>query len=91
MKTVKKIKLHNLSQAEMADKEMNLLKGGSGLPGYCVSVCLDAMCPCEDDGSGTFPTSANITNKYINSSPTEEGVSEWVKEFTKDDASGLKW
>lgn len=47
MKTVKKIKLHNLNQTEMADKEMNLLKGGSGLPGYCVSVCLDAMCVCR--------------------------------------------
>lgn len=86
MKTVKKIKLHNLNQTEMTDKEMNLLKGGSGLPGYCVSVCLDAMCVCVEDASGTFPTSANNTKNDIYSSQTEKSLSEWARKTEKEES-----
>lgn len=61
MKKIKKIRLHDLSQAEMADKEQNILRGGAV---YCISICLDAVCKCneEGDGSGYFPTSDSSTN-----------------------------
>lgn len=75
MKNVKKIKLHNLSQAEMADKEMNLLKGGSGLPGYCISICLDAICKCPEDSSGVFTTDYTILETHDSSSTTQEDIS----------------
>lgn len=76
MKNVKKIKLHNLSQAEMADKEMNLLKGGSGLPGYCISICLDSICKCAEDGSGVFPADKTTQQTYESSSITDENNAE---------------
>ena len=45
----------------MADKEQNILRGGAI---YCISICLDAVCKCneEGDGSGYFPTSDSNTN-----------------------------
>lgn len=79
MKTVKKIKLHNLSQAEMADKEMNLLKGGSGLSGYCISICLDAVCKCAEERSGTFPASESTRQTYDSTSESEKGISNLAK------------
>lgn len=39
MKTLKKISLHDLSQAEMTKREENMLKGGVNLPCVCVSGC----------------------------------------------------
>ena len=39
----KKINLHNLSQAEMASREQDMLKGGVCA---CVTVCGDSICSC---------------------------------------------
>lgn len=88
MKNVKKIKLHNLSQAEMADKEMNLLKGGSGLPGYCISICLDAICKCAEDGSGVFTTDNTTHQTYDTSTILEDNVATNVQKNTAGNAGG---
>lgn len=39
MKKLSRISLHNLSQAEMAKREQNLLKGGVDLPCVCALAC----------------------------------------------------
>lgn len=70
MKNLSKIKLHNLSQAEMASKEQSILKGGAT---YCISVCLDAICACNETENGSFPLSESAT---ANANPVnEEAVS----------------
>lgn len=49
MKKMTKISLHNLGQAELAEKEQKLLKGG-------VCVCVGgAYCPCRYAGSQEGP------------------------------------
>lgn len=47
-KKISPIKLHNLSEAEMATRELNLLRGGSGSDKRCpcVSACLPYNCAC---------------------------------------------
>lgn len=56
MRKITKIKLHDLSQAEMADRELNLLRGGSGVQCACVAMCMPTSCVCrEHDDSGLFP------------------------------------
>lgn len=56
MRKISKIKLHDLSQAEMADRELNLLRGGSGVQCACVAMCMPTSCVCrEHDDSGLFP------------------------------------
>ena len=74
MKKLKKINLHNLSQAEMASSELNLLRGGSGAyKCACVSICADAICKCVTVGdSGIFTNSASTTEVYMSSSLTEK-------------------
>jgi len=37
----KKLTLHNLSKAEIEQRELNLLHGGVG---YC--ICVGKLCPC---------------------------------------------
>lgn len=39
MKKMTKISLHNLSQAELAEKEQKFLKGGYDLPCVCIVGC----------------------------------------------------
>lgn len=77
MKNLSKIKLHNLSQAEMASKEQSILKGGAT---YCISVCLDAICACNEvgDGSGNFPLSDSNTANA--SSVNEDAVSVTIQQ-----------
>ncbi|MBC5632933.1 TIGR04149 family rSAM-modified RiPP [Parabacteroides hominis] len=48
MRELKRLSLHNLSQAEIAKKRQSLLKGGSG----SVSVCL---CGCRYAGGQSGP------------------------------------
>lgn len=75
MKEVRKIKLHSLSQAEMAEKEMNLLKGGYDV-NICVSICMDAVCKCLEDSNGNFPISEGTIETYMTTNMTERGYSE---------------
>lgn len=78
MKNLSKIKLHNLSQAEMASKEQSILKGGKV---YCVSICEDAVCACSEiDGTGIFPLSNSTAENNINSPTTEMTVSDDIKD-----------
>ena len=39
MKKLTKLSLHNLSQAEMAKREQNMLKGGYEIDTVCVTSC----------------------------------------------------
>lgn len=57
MRKISKIKLHDLSQAEMADRELNLLRGGgSGVQCACATVCMPTSCVCKEHGdSGLYP------------------------------------
>lgn len=50
-KKVSPIKLHNLSEAEMESRELNLLRGGSGdgKTCGCISICLYEDCLCTMD------------------------------------------
>lgn len=74
MKKVSRISLHNLSKAELANNEMNQLRGGSG--GYCVAVCWNAACRCAEGDSGTFESSAGVTEDYINNGADKK---DWEK------------
>lgn len=46
MKKIGKLNLHNLSQAEIAKKEQNMIKGGQN----CGCSCSDKPCPCKYAG-----------------------------------------
>lgn len=74
MKKLKKINLHHLCKTKMTNFEQNVLRGGDV---YCISVCLDAVCACNEvgDGSGNFPTSATIASNNSANSKHENGVS----------------
>lgn len=63
MKKLNKISLHNLSQAEMASREQNLVRGGYTCA--CASVCMDDACICKEDISGNFSTSNSAMGSYI--------------------------
>lgn len=53
MKKQSKINLHNLSQSEVASRELSLLKGGA----LCMAICEDQICGCGENSSGSFPDS----------------------------------
>lgn len=74
MKKLKKINLHHLCGTKMTSCEQNVLRGGAV---YCISVCLDAVCACNEvgDGSGNFPTSATIASNNSANTKNEKGVS----------------
>lgn len=58
----------------MASKEQSILKGGAT---YCISVCLDAICACNETENGNFPLSDSNT---ANANPVnEKGVSETIQ------------
>lgn len=77
MKKVSRISLHNLSKAELANNEMNQLRGGSG--GVCVAICWDSACRCAEGYSGAFYSSAEITEQFINNGADNDLVKEVVK------------
>ena len=52
MKKLEGLKLHELSKAEMAKKEQNLIKGGYDLPEIIVTPC---NCGCRYEGSKSGP------------------------------------
>lgn len=66
MKTLKRIRLSDLSNAEMANSEMNQLRGG-GDPGYC-------GCGCQYKDKGGANTVDNF-NANVASGYTSEGGS----------------
>lgn len=63
MKKVSRISLHNLSKAELANNEMNQLRGGSGI---CIGICGDSICRCVEGASGNFDSSVGIMERHIN-------------------------
>lgn len=77
MKKVSRISLHNLSKAELANNEMNQLRGGSG--GVCVAICWDSACRCAEGYSGAFYSSAEITEQFINNGADMRLVDQVVK------------
>lgn len=81
MKKVSRISLHNLSKAELANNEMNQLRGGSG--GVCVAICWDSACRCAEGYSGAFYSSAEITEQFINN-----GADKTAWEQARDGSSG---
>lgn len=62
MKKLERLKLHNLSQAEMAKREQNLLKGGGGYSCGCGTYC-----PCLYYG----PQTDKYDSYYGGSSTTD--------------------
>lgn len=68
MKKIGKLSLHNLSQAEIAKKEMNMLKGGQeGC--YCICNCYYA-CPCKYAGSQEGPDDSYYGGSSTNANHT---------------------
>lgn len=63
MKKLNRIKLHNLSQAELAKREENLLRGGKA---QCACAG-GAYCPCKYDGPQT-----DINDPYYGGATDEE-------------------
>lgn len=81
MKKVSRISLHNLSKAELANNEMNQLRGGSG--GVCAVICWGSACRCYEGASGAFETSADITKEFI-----DNGADKTAWEQARDGSSG---
>lgn len=82
MKKLAKIKLHQLSQAEMIDKELNMLVGGFGSGSSkcaCAAVCLSETCSCSElvDGSGVYLTS-NLNRSGNEMVPTSDTIASKV-------------
>lgn len=72
MKKVSKISLHNLSKAGLADKEMNMLRGGAGSGALCWVVCTGTICRCVENSSGNFDTSEGITENNQDSKAAKD-------------------
>lgn len=69
MKKLNKISLHNLSQAELAKREANLLRGGE----YTCTCAGGAVCECENTGTSngsldyyTNPVTISTENSNFN-------------------------
>ena len=65
MKKLSKISLHNLSQAELAKREENLLKGGKSCA--CIGACLCMYAgDKEGDNDSFYGGSSSDDNNYTN-------------------------
>ena len=68
MKKLSKISLHNLSQAELAKREENLLKGGN----QRITITCYSSCPCayageqEDENDSHYEGASTIDNADAN-------------------------
>ena len=67
MKKIGKLSLHDLSQAEIAKKEMNALKGGQECS--CTCSCYYA-CPCKYAGSQEGPDDSYYGGSSVNANHT---------------------
>lgn len=66
-KTLRKISLHNLSQAEMTKREENMLKGGQEFPGVCITPCgCKYAGDKEGDDDSFYGGSSTSSNKVAN-------------------------
>lgn len=75
MKKLSKINLHNLSHAEITDREQKLLKGGKEKCA-CVGVCMGDSCQCDEVGdSGLYPLKDNNRSVNDNGVDSEREVS----------------
>lgn len=54
MKKLNRINLHQLSQAELAKREENLLKGGNNAKAPCVSMCLCTYAGEQEGGNDSY-------------------------------------
>jgi len=70
MKKIGKLKLNQLSEANLRDREMNGLKGGV----YCT-------CSCYYSGNGGSSSTSNMNANYGNGSGTKsnEGCNQYLK------------
>jgi natural product precursor len=59
MKTIKKLKLDNLSKDELKNRELNLIKGGIPRP-KCPCTC-----PCIGTEAGTFGSVSGESAVYV--------------------------
>ena len=71
MKKLSKIKLHNLCQTEMAERDQHVLRGGAAYCG-CVTVCTGSICGCFEETQDTV----DVTLKNINEAQTEKKESD---------------
>lgn len=94
MKKLRKMNLHNLSQAEMAKKEMNALKGGI----YCHCTCMcrcDSSCGCKYAGSQEGPNdpfyggSSQNANGLANANQSNNGMTDRLAESVRQDTMGF--
>lgn len=73
MKTLKKISLHDLSQAEMTKREENMLKGGGVIPPVCISPCgCKYAGDKEGDDDSFYGGSSTSSNKVANGNLMQE-------------------
>lgn len=87
MKKVSRISLHNLSKAELANNEMNQLRGGSGIG--CAAACIGGACRCFEGESGTFETSAGVIESNIDKDIDRKEAGEALKQMNGTVGSGL--
>lgn len=75
MKKLNRINLHNLSQAELAKREENLLKGGNSC--QCDAACGGRNCGCLYAGTQT----GNNDSHYGGSSSNDNFVANQLQSF----------
>ncbi|WP_294477548.1 TIGR04149 family rSAM-modified RiPP [uncultured Bacteroides sp.] len=80
-KIISPIKLHNLSEAEMETRELNLLRGGSGSDKRCpcVSACLPDNCSCMSAGLAHVVKEASSGNTEERESSAVTSMSNYVE------------
>lgn len=72
MKKLNKINLHQLSQAELAEKEQSMLKGGAC---GCCYMCVGDACGCPEDIAGGFHSS-NLNIEGSGTGNANSGIQE---------------
>lgn len=88
MKKLKKLSLHNLSQAEMTKKEMSILTGGSGIC-RCKCYC-SCSCGCNYSGEQEGPNdsyyggSSTTDNHNANFDPHADSFGDSVSGLNGD-------
>ena len=75
MKKLNRINLHKLSQAELAKREENLLRGGSSLPCLCVIACPCKYAGAQEGPDDDFYGGVSTDEQYDYRQPNDLGAS----------------
>jgi len=74
MKILGKLKLNQLSKAELEKREMNILVGGYAC--ICPCACVGCICSCDSSQDPWWTNSAEISNDNDNGQGVQSEFSE---------------